>query len=160
MVPSLPATLIRLAVSRGQGTLPGTFPGLSPAPNTKPGKRHVTNARGMKNQTCHCTNETKTQTAVGRDSILLAFTIPALTPPSQNSQEAPPCSGILQVAEPALPLALSPSVTCSMVSSGGQARNKSRKWLVASSRSGTGPLRAQLESRHCPFLSGQSGQVG
>lgn len=41
----------------------------------------MTNARGMKNQTCHCINETKTQTAVGRDSILLAFTIPVRTPP-------------------------------------------------------------------------------
>lgn len=151
-----------MAASQGQGTLPGTFPGLSPAPNTKPGTRHVTNARGMKNQTCHCTNMTKTQTAVGRDSILLAFTVPVRTPsyhkipsrllPAQESCrfQSQPCTQ---------PLALSPSVTCSLVSSGGQARSKSRKCPVAC-RSGAGPLRAQLESRPCPFLSEQSGQVG
>lgn len=43
---------IRVADSWGQDVLPGTVPGLSPAPNTEPGVRHVTNAYGMKDQTC------------------------------------------------------------------------------------------------------------
>ena len=60
---------------------------------------------------------------------------------SQNSQQAPPCSGILQVPGPTLPLALSHHVTCSTVSSGSQARSKSRKWPVAPGGPGSGPLR-------------------
>lgn len=61
--------------------------------------------------------------------------------PSQNSQQAPPCSGILQVRQ-----ALSHSVTCSVVSSGSQARSKSRKWPTVYSSPGSGPFRPRLES--------------
>lgn len=39
------------------------------------------NAYGVKNQTCHCTNENVVQKAVGWEDILLAFTIPLQAPP-------------------------------------------------------------------------------
>lgn len=78
--------------------------------------------------------------------------------PFTNCHQVPPCSGILQVPEPAPPFALGPSVTCSKVSSGGQAENKKQEWPMATSCPASGLLRAQMESRHCPFLSGQYGQ--
>lgn len=65
---------------------------------------------------------------VGQASVLLAFTTPLLVAsPSQNSQQDPPSSGILQAPEPALPLALSHSVTCYTVSSGGEPQDKEQE---------------------------------
>lgn len=144
----------RVVASWGQGPLSGTFSGLSPAPNTEPARREADDqCYGVKNQTCHCTNENSAQNAVGRHLIGFYHLTPD-TIPSQNSQQVAPCSGILQLPEPGPPLALSPSVTCSMVSTDSQARSKSRKWPMATSCPGSGLLRALLESRHCPLLSG------
>lgn len=116
---------------------------------------------GVKDQTCHCTNENEAQKAVRWERHLIGFHNPTLdTTPSQDSQQASPCSGILQIPEPAPPLALSPCVTCFMVSSGDQARSKSRKWPMATNYPGSRFLRAQLESRHCLSFLNNMGRAG
>lgn len=70
----------RVVASWGQGPLPGTFPASLPSSQHRARHEADDQCYGVKNQTCHCTNENAAQKAVGREDILLAFTISRQTP--------------------------------------------------------------------------------